>query len=237
MDLTLDINAQCDYYTNHEFHKLAQNMNNKNTKPFSVLHTNIESLSHNFDALERLCIDLNFPFDIIALTETWNPTCNKDKFIPKILENYQKYNGLPGTTLKSGCGLYIRSDLKCKDRKDLDIQHHDDLNEFQSKFIEVINTKGANIILGVSYRHPKKASDHTYNTWLAETLEKISNEHKTTILLGDFNYSVLKYSLDPQVLPLLTQWLHTIFNQPLINQHALLKTRNHPYPTTFSQTI
>jgi hypothetical protein len=117
IDTTLDINARCNYYTNHEFHKLKHELTtNGNAKPFSVLHTNIESLNHNFDALEQLCIDLDFPFDVIGLTETWDPAYNKDKFIPKLLDNYQKYNGLQGTTLKSGCGLYIRSDLKFKDR-------------------------------------------------------------------------------------------------------------------------
>ena len=200
IDKTLDINSRCDYYTNHDFHKLAKELNNNDKqKPFSILHTNIESLTHNFEALDILCSDLNYPFDIIALTETWNPTHGKHKFIPKLMENYQKFNGLSGTTMKSGCGLYIRIGLKCKDRKDLDIQHHDDLNEYQCKFIEVINTKGSNILLCVSYRHPKKASDNSYNTWLRETLEKISKEHKTTIFLGDFNYNLFKYSQDNHV--------------------------------------
>ena len=106
MNNTLDINSCCDY-TNHDFHKLASELKNSKTKPFSVFHTNIESLSHNFDSLERLCTDLNYPFDIIAVTETWNPSSKKDNFIPKRLENYQKYNGLPGESMKSGCGLYI----------------------------------------------------------------------------------------------------------------------------------
>ncbi len=228
MDSTLDINARFNYYTNHEFHKLKLEMNkNTKTKPLSVLHTNIESLMHNFDSLERLCIDLDYPFDVIAVTETWNPSNKKDKFIPKLLENYQKYNGLTGTTLKSGCGLYIRSDLKFKDRKDLDTQFPDDLNEFQCKFIEIINTKGANIILGVSYRHPKKASDNKFNNWLKETLVKISREHKTAILLGDFNYNLLKYSYDHHV----TKFVDTMTAfrlQPTINKPTRIIKNQRP---------
>ena len=198
MDTTLDINSRCDYYTNHDFHKLTTETD-KDSKPFSVLHSNIESLMHNFDALETLCANLNYSFDIIGLTETWNPSSNKDKFIPKRLEGYHKYNGLPGTSMKSGCGIYIRSGIKYKDRKDLDIQHKDDLNEYQCKAIEIINTKGSNIIVLTSYRHPKKASDNTYNNWLQDTLEKISKDHKTVIFLGDFNYNLLKYSYNEHV--------------------------------------
>ena len=133
------------------------------------------------------------------------------------MANYEKYNGLPGTTLKSGCGLYVRSDLKHKDRKDLDIQHYDDLNEYQCKFIEIINTKGANIILGVTYRHPKKASDGNFNNWLKELLEKLTKEHKTVVLVGDFNYNILKYSQDPHV----TRFIDTMTAfklQPTINK-------------------
>ena len=69
MDMTLDINARCDYYTNHDFHKLTTDLD-KDGKPFSVLHSNIESLMHNFDGLEILCTNLKYSFDIIGLTET-----------------------------------------------------------------------------------------------------------------------------------------------------------------------
>ena len=82
IDLTYDINAKCNYYSNHDFHKLSKDFKNKVKKPFTALHTNIESLMHNFDSLEQLCIDLDYHFDVIAVTETWNPIKNKNKFIP-----------------------------------------------------------------------------------------------------------------------------------------------------------
>ena len=63
---------------------------------------------------------------------------SKDGFIPKVLPGYEPYIGLTGTTLKSGCGLYIRSGLAYIQRKDLDMQFYDDLNEFQMKFIEIV---------------------------------------------------------------------------------------------------
>ena len=217
IDLTYDINAKCNYYSNHDFHKLTQDIKNKEKRPFSALHTNIQSLTHNFDSLESLCTDLDFFFDVIAVTETWNSEANKDKFIPKELTGYTKYNGLRGTSLKSGCGLYIRTGLTYIDRKDLYIQHYDDLNEFQCKFIEIINTKGTNIILSVHYRHPKKTSDETYINKLQDSIGKISKEHKNVIILGDFNYNLLKYSHDPKV----KQFADTMFEnslQPVINK-------------------
>ena len=183
-------------------------MKKKTRTPFSILHTNIQSLSHNFDSLERLCTDLEYPFDIIALSETWNPEGAKEKFIPKQIENYNKFKGLPGTTLRSGCGLYIRTGIKYKQRKDLDTKFHDDINENQCKIIEVVNTKGSNIIICVTYRHPKKTSDNTFNTWLHNSLENIRKERKTTIFVGDFNYNLLKYSKDKNV----TEFTYTMVN-------------------------
>ena len=199
LDLTYDINVKCNYYNNHDFHKLTASYKNCNKKPFMALHTNIQSLNHNFDPLEQLCTDLDFTPDIIAVTETWNSNKSKDKFIPKKLPGYDKYNGIQGTTLKSGCGFYIREGLKYIDRKDLDLQHYDDLNEFQCKFIEIIHDKKSNIIFGVVYRHPKKSSDNTFNEKLSEILDKLSNSHKTKIILGDFNYNLLNQDRDEQV--------------------------------------
>ena len=127
------------------------------------------------------------------------------------------YNGLRGTSLKSGCGLYIRTGINYIDRKDLDIKHYDDLNEFQCKFIEIINNKGANIILSVHYRHPKKTSDETYINKLQETFDKITQEHKIVTILGDFNYNLLKYTEDTHV----KKFADTMFSnnlQPLINK-------------------
>ena len=130
----------------------------------------------------------------------------------------KKYTGICGKTLKSGCGLYIRSGLKFIERTKLDIKYCDDLNEFQCKFIEIINEKGANIILGVVYRHPKKASDNKFTDTLQEKLDIISKEHKIIMLMGDFNYNLLKYGNDPKVNhftnTMLSHYLQPIINKP-----------------------
>ena len=72
------------YYDIHDFHTMKNKLNN----PFSVAHTNICSLQHNGDHLIDLLADLEFKFDIVAVTETWNPEAKKHKFSPPILEGY-----------------------------------------------------------------------------------------------------------------------------------------------------
>ena len=94
-------------------------------------------------------------FNVIAVSETWTPGSKKNQQKPH-LEGYQLYCGIEGKTLKSGCGFYIRNDIKYKVRKDLNISYYDEDNEFQGYWIEILNDKKPNIIIGVYYRHPKK---------------------------------------------------------------------------------
>ena len=89
-----------DYYLTHDFHKL-HNKNSKRTNNInlSVLYTNICSLQGNFDNLEQLLNNLEYEFDIIALTETWH-TAGKQNIIPGLLPGYQNYKCISGSTLK-----------------------------------------------------------------------------------------------------------------------------------------
>ena len=64
------LNADFGYYDIHEFHKKIKLIPENN---FSLFHTNIQSLNCNFDKLEYLLYSLDFNFDLIFLTETWNP--------------------------------------------------------------------------------------------------------------------------------------------------------------------
>ena len=149
IDKCFDLEVNFDYYSLHQFHKLTSSLKNRKKPPFSLYHTNIQSLNCNFDRLHAQLAELNYPFDIIALSEVWNPLSKKTSFKPGTLHGYKSYCGTPGTTIKSGCGLYIKDSLKKIDRKDLNISFCDEDNEFQFKWIEIVNAKAANILVGV----------------------------------------------------------------------------------------
>ena len=63
-----------------------------------------------------------------------------------------------GTTTKSGCGFYVKKGLKFKSRRDLHLTYHNDENEFQNCWIEILIEKEPVTIIGVYYRHPTKNS-------------------------------------------------------------------------------
>ena len=111
-------------------------------KPLSLFHTNTCSLSKNFDDLQYLLSCTKNFFDITAVRET------------RITENISLLNDLnlnncsfeftPIETCAGGTLLYIANHLsyKCKWK-----------NELESTFIEIVNPKKSNIIVGVIYRH------------------------------------------------------------------------------------
>ena len=146
-DNNIPLNADFGYYDVHEFHKKVKLVPKKN---FSLFHTNIQSLNCNFGKLEYLLYSLDFNFDLIYLTETWNPKF-KTNFSPGVLSGYQPYYGSPGKTIKSGCGFYISEKLKFLPRTDLDVSFSDDHEEFQTTWIEIINQSLPNAVVGVCY--------------------------------------------------------------------------------------
>ena len=64
-----------------------------------MLHSNICSLQYNGDNLVHLLANLEFKFDIIALSETWNPDYKEHSFNPPIIDGYKPYKGTTGSTL------------------------------------------------------------------------------------------------------------------------------------------
>ena len=156
------------YYSTHAFHKLIRTTHINQS--FSLMHTNIRSLTANFEKLENLLADLDFHFDVIACTETWNPDDKKHLFTPGILDGYHRYEGITGSSLKGGCGFYFKDSLCYIPRPDLDTKQKEGLKyEFEAK------RKGVNIIIRVSYRHPRK-NDTVYIQYLQKVMKAMKKE-------------------------------------------------------------
>ena len=82
--------------------------------------------------------------------------------------------------------------MNFKPRKDLETTYSGGDNEFQCSYFVFLNKKRPNILVGVYYRHLKK-SDNFFLLNLKETLTKLHNSNKVTVITGDFNYNILKY--------------------------------------------
>ena len=158
-------------------------------KNFSILHLNIHSIQRHVEELRVLLHALNFKFDIIAISES------KLKIEPQIDINLPGYHS-PHCKFteaeKGGTILYISKELNFKPRKDLEIYES---KELESSFVEIINKKTSNDIVGVIYRHPNMDT----NTFIDKKLNHITNilskeKNKKIYIAGDFNFDLLKYS-------------------------------------------
>ena len=64
--------------------------------------------------------------------------------------------------------------------------------ELESTFVEIINPKKSNIIVGTIYRHPEMDVTE-FNNIFNNLLKKINQEQKT-VFLGDFNIDLMHYN-------------------------------------------
>ena len=134
------------YYDIDEMHNIEIPQKNK---ALSLFHTNACSLSKNFDDLQHLLSCTKRIFHIIAVSET-RITKNVSLSNNLDLNNYS-FKFTPTETCSGGTLLYIANHLSYKCCNDLNICKE---NELESTFIEIVNPKKSNVIVGVIYRHP-----------------------------------------------------------------------------------
>ena len=65
--------------------------------------------------------------------------------------------------------------------------------ELESTFIEIINPRKFNIIVGVIYRHPEMDVNDFDNNFLNNLLKKNISRTKKVFLLYDFNIDLMHY--------------------------------------------
>ena len=90
------------------------------------------------------------------------------------LNNYSS-EFTPTETSAGGILLYIANHLSYKCLNDLNIYKK---NKLKSTFIEIVNQKKSNIIVGVIYRHPSMDLTDFNCNYLNKLLENISKEQK-----------------------------------------------------------
>ena len=161
-----DLNS-CDYLVEDQFNDIL-NCKVRNKEYFSSLHLNIRSLQANLDGLTNLLSNLNMDFSVIAVTETWI----RDTTNPFDIENFKFVHKHRACNPGGGVSLYLTKQLRFKTRADLNLNNNETA---ESLFIEIVNPRGKNIIVGVIYRPPNTDANlfiHNFD----ELLGKISRE-------------------------------------------------------------
>ncbi len=133
---------------------------------------------------------LGYTFDIICLSES-KVTVDNDPKVDISIDGYETPISMPTEATKGGVLIYAKSGLNIKPRNDLKVYKS---TELESLFIEIINEKDSNDIVGVIYRHPSMIASEFIDDHLKSITEKISNENKKVFIAGDFNFNLLNAS-------------------------------------------
>ena len=169
------------YYAPNEFlaRKFAKSK-------FSILHLNIVSLQSRINELRELLALLNYPFDLIAISETKLKT-DCDIAVNIDLDGYD-FEKTTTDTFFGGVAIYIRKSLKYSVRKELSFSNK---NMAESIFVEIERKNKKNIIAGCIYRHHGELQKFN-DTFLSKILKKMEkHKNKTMFLCGDFNANLL----------------------------------------------
>ena len=136
----------------------------------------------------RLISRLDFDFDIIGLSEHRilkgvSPTNNIS------LNGYSELIFEPIETKCGGTGIFVKDNLDCNQRKDLQIISSGNI---ESTFVEIIVPNEKNLLIVCLYRHPSSeiSISEFINLHFEPLLHKISQENKHCFLIGDFNFNL-----------------------------------------------
>ena len=173
----------CNYYTTDEF--LSNNFNS--SKNFSVLHLNIHSINRHIEEFRLFLLILEFQFDVICLSES-KIEDNTNPIVDISIAGYQKPESTPTEATKGGVLIYVKDGLDYKIRKDLNVYK---AKELETNFIEIINKKSANEIVGVIYRHPTMSENEFIDDYMCQIFDKLSQGNKKVYIAGDFNFDLL----------------------------------------------
>jgi len=136
VDLNMPVDINFSYYTFHDFHSnpgIFYCLSSNNA--FSILNSNIRSLSSNFEDLNTMLSELYFPFSVIGLTET------KIKVDQQHLLNID----FPGYSFLWRCWFFIKNDLNFTVMSELSTSTAD----YEALWIEIHNTHSLNILCGI----------------------------------------------------------------------------------------
>ena len=135
----------------------------------------------------QMITELNHNFSMIGLTETKINSTN-DNFANYTIPGYNFFSQ-PSLSNAGGVGIFISKTISCSLRSDIS----DSQIDFESLWIEIECDLHHNIVCGVIYRHPNSNFEN-FITCMNDIIEKLNNENKYCIIMGDFNIDLLNSS-------------------------------------------
>lgn len=175
---TITLENESRYYLDDNFESVI-----KTAKGLSIIHFNARSLQHNSQQIEQYLLILNNPFDIVAISETWQTDNNTvDTFLPNFVSFHTNRTSRGG-----GVSIFVKNSLPATRIDNLSFTV-DDLLECVT--VEIASKTERNTVISCTYRKPGtdilKFTEH-----FERYIERLKN--KKLYLCGDFNINLLKH--------------------------------------------
>ena len=183
-----DPDRNCSFFNKQQSYEYNINDFNTINKPdmFSIIHTNIRSLSKNFDNLVIFLKLLNRNLSCIGISETWLSDISPiDTFS---IPNYYFLCKSRTSRRGGGVGIYVNKTYNYKERTDLSI--FDD-GIFESIFVEIETNNFEKTLIGVIYRPPEYSNIDLFNEYIQIILHKLSKTKIPSFMMGDFNIDMM----------------------------------------------
>ena len=151
----------------------------------SILSHNIRSVPKNLDKLTTYLNNVNVPFSVIGLCETWHTHKTVHLYgIP----NYTTVHSYRQDQRGGGVSLYEHNAITFIHRTDFSC-----FNDcIECIFIEITGTdvgSNGNILVGLLYRPPSQSLVSFYEQ-LTQLMTKVTREKKKCYFMGDFNINI-----------------------------------------------
>ena len=176
-----NIDIDCEYFTDEQFRGNYKG----NSRGLSIIHFNCRSMSANFDKIEDYLHDLEYKFDIIAISETW--LSDNDDHDEWTMSGYSSYFSSRIGKRGGGVAIFVKNSHNHKLRDDCTFTVD---NCMELVCIEITRRHSKNVLINCIYRSPG-TDMNVFNDRVGHLLSKLNN--KLTYMCGDFNIDLLHY--------------------------------------------
>ncbi|CAH3039726.1 unnamed protein product, partial [Pocillopora meandrina] len=165
---------------------------------FSIIHFNTRSLIRNFDQLNLLLRNLNMPFSVVDVSETWLTDCTAEHVNIRgynFVSNHRKSKAGGGVGIYSPNGLEYKLLEECK---------YSDPDVIESLFLEIIVPHGKNFIVDfnldlLQYNHHVPTQEFIDSLFSHAFLPLISNPTRLTSYSATLIDNIFTNNLAPSV--------------------------------------